>query len=49
MPGKYLTVLALVIVIMAAVFLFARIAEAAILPMLIGALLLDIIGDLTGK
>lgn len=49
MPTKYLTFFALLLAAGALFLIFVPIADTAILPMLAGALLLDIIGDLTGK
>lgn len=49
MPTKYITFFALLLAAGAIFLMFVHIGQTAILPLLAGALLLDIIGDLTGK
>lgn len=49
MPAKYLTFFALLLAAGAIFLIVTRLADWIVLPLLAAALLLDIIGDLTGK
>lgn len=49
MPAKYITFFALLIAAGAFFLMITNLADWIVLPLLAGALLLDIIGDLTGK
>lgn len=49
MSSKYITFFALLLVSGAIFLMFVKIGQDAVLPLISGAILLDIIGDLTGK